>query len=136
MNKMVSLSATAALFVVSLAASMYAHHGGAWFDMARKVTVSGTVTSVEWTNPHAYIHIDVKGKNGTLEKWSGEMGSLNMLRRSGWGRDTVKMGDVITFTGRPSKDGVLLLHLDSVVTSSGEELSADQPRAAVTVPKE
>ena len=85
------------LFFLSLAGSASAHHGFvSWFDMSRSITVKGTVTSFEWTNPHSYIYFDVKDEKGAIEKWSAEMGGVPMLGRAGWRRETVKPGDEIT----------------------------------------
>ena len=78
-----------AVLLFSFAGSTRAHHGFvSWFDMSRSTTVKGTVTSFDWTNPHAYIYLDVKGEKGAIEKWSAELGALGMLARAGWRRDT------------------------------------------------
>jgi Family of unknown function (DUF6152) len=72
-----------ALSLVIVSRSTYAHHGGAMFDMAHVTTVTGTVTEFEWTNPHAYVVLDVKDDKGNVEKWSAELGSPGMLGRVG-----------------------------------------------------
>ena len=116
---------TAALSLLSLGGSTYAHHGvGAWYDPTRSVTVKGTVTGFEWTNPHSYIYVDAKDPNGTIKKWSAEMGSLPMLARHGWRRDTVKPGDEITLIGKPSRNGKPAMLLDKGVLANGQELPA------------
>jgi uncharacterized protein DUF6152 len=132
---------TAVLVLLSLAAATYAHHGFvAWFDMTRSITVKGTVTSFDWTNPHAYIHIDVKNDKGAMEKWSAEMGGVAMLSRAGWRRDTVKPGDEITLIGRPARDGKPAALLDKVVLADGRELPASDlplpPAEGAKTPKE
>ena len=122
-NRLAVFPVTAVLLLLSLAASTYAHHGFvSWFDMSRSVTVKGTVTSFDWTNPHAYIYLDVKGKDA-VEKWSVEMGSIGMLARAGWRRDTVKPGDEITVIGNRAKDGKTFLRLSKLVFSNGQELT-------------
>jgi len=86
--------------------------------------VKGTVTQFEWTNPHAYIHLDVKDDKGEVEKWSAELGSLECFPRANWKRDTVKPGDQITAFGSRAKDGRTVMRLEKVAFASGQELSA------------
>jgi hypothetical protein len=83
----------------------WAHHSTAMYDMANPVTVKGTVKRFEWTNPHAFIFLDVKDdKTGSVE-WEIELMSLNHLRSYGWVRNTVKVGDVIAATGGAARSG-------------------------------
>lgn len=124
-NRLVVFPLTAVLLLLSHGASTYAHHGFVvWFDMTRSITVKGTVTSLEWTNPHAYIYLDAKDEKGGVQKWSAEMTGIAMLARAGWKRDTVKPGDAITLIGKPSKDGKPVMLLDKVVLNNGQELPA------------
>ena len=128
MHKPLFFSVTAFVLLLSLGRPTPAHHGvGAWYDTTRSVTVKGTVTSFEWTNPHAYIYLDVKDAKGGVEKWSAEMGSVGMLARAGWRRDTVKPGDEVTLTGKPAKDRKPTMLLDKAVLASGQELAASNP---------
>ena len=121
-NRLLLLPLTVVL-LLSIAGSAHAHHGFvSWFDMSRSVTVKGTVTSFDWTNPHAYIHLDVKDEKGAIVKWSAELGAIAMLSRAGWKKDTVKPGDEITMTGNPAKDGKPSMHLDKIAFSNGQEL--------------
>lgn len=85
---------------------LLAHHSTAMYDMATPVTVTGTVTRFEWTNPHAFIYMNVKNEKGETEEWSIEMMSLNHLKGYGWVRDMVKPGDVISCTGGRAKSGL------------------------------
>src|SRR5215470_4847201 len=87
------------------AASAYAHHSTAMYDMNHPVTVSGVVKRFEWTNPHAFVFLEVKDEKGNTVEWEVEMMSLNHLRGYGWTRDTVKPGDVISCTGGAAKSG-------------------------------
>jgi len=122
-NRVAALPVTA-LLMLSLVASAIAHHGFvSWFDMSRTVTVKGTVTSFDWTNPHSYIYLDVKNEKGAIEKWSAELGAPAMLARAGWRRDILKSGDEITAIGNPAKDGKPTMHLDKIVFANGQELS-------------
>jgi len=82
-----------------------AHHSTTMYNMANPSTVTGTVKRFEWTNPHAYIYLEVKGDDGKMVEWEVEMMSLNHLKSYGWSRDTVKEGDVITCTGGAAKSG-------------------------------
>ena len=114
----------AVVLLLSLAGTAHAHHGFvSWFDMGRSVTVKGTVTGFDWTNPHSYIYFDVKDEKGAVQKWSAELGAVTMLARAGWKRDTVKPGDEITLIGNPAKDGKPLMHLDKIVLANGQELA-------------
>jgi hypothetical protein len=85
--------------------SATAHHSTAMYDMANPVTVKGTVKRFEWTNPHAFIFIDVKDEKGNVVEWEIELMSLNHLRSYGWMRNTVKAGDEISCTGGRAKSG-------------------------------
>jgi hypothetical protein len=82
-----------------------AHHSTAMYNMATPVTVTGVVKRFEWTNPHAFVFLDVKDEKGETVEWEVEMMSLNHLRGYGWVRDTVKPGDVISCTGGSAKSG-------------------------------
>jgi hypothetical protein len=93
-------------------APLAAHHSTSMYDMENPVTVTGTVKRFEWTNPHAFIFLEVKDKDGKMVEWEVEMMSLNHLRSYGWLRDTVKPGDVITCTGGRAKSG-----LNSMISS-------------------
>lgn len=101
-----------------------AHHSTAEYDMTALTSVKGTVTQFEWTNPHAYIHIDVKDDKGNTAEWTAELASLGMLSRVNWKRDTVKPGDDITIYGNRAKNGKTLMRLDKIVFANGQELSA------------
>lgn len=123
-NNRLILPAAAILFIFAPVATVSAHHGfQTWFDMSHSVTIKGTVTSFDWTNPHSYIYLDVKDSKGAVEKWSIELGAVAMLARAGWRKDTLKPGDEITAIGNPGKDGKPLMHLDKVVFANGQELS-------------
>jgi hypothetical protein len=120
------------LFLAALAAGLilasspaFAHHSTAEYDMTALTAVKGTVTQFEWSNPHAYIHIEAKNDNGKAVKWTAELASLGMLARVNWTRDTVKPGDEITIYGNRSKSGKSLMRLDKIAFANGQELSAN-----------
>jgi len=82
-----------------------AHHSTTMYNMAGPTTVTGKVKRFEWTNPHAYIHLDVTGEDGKVVTWEIEMMSLNHLKSYGWTRKTVVEGDTISCTGGAAKSG-------------------------------
>ena len=93
-----------AAFVAASGAAM-AHHSFAMFDQTKQVTLTGNVTVFEWTNPHAYIEIDVPEENGAIKHWSVELGSPSILMQSGWKYKDVKHGDKVTVKISPLRDG-------------------------------
>jgi hypothetical protein len=102
---------TVALVSVGLlcaAASVRAHHAfAAEFDAQKPIKLEGTVTKVEWINPHAWIHIDVKRRDGTVEEWMIEGGTPNTLFRRGVTKNSLPIGTVIVVDGYQAKDGTL-----------------------------
>jgi hypothetical protein len=88
-----------------LTSVVIAHHSTAMYNMAMPVTVTGVVKSFEWTNPHAFVFLEVKDDKGQTVVWEVEMMSLNHLRGYGWVRNTVKPGDVISCTGGAARSG-------------------------------
>ena len=99
------LRLVALLVAFVLAAPVFAHHSTSMYDMQNPVTVTGVVKRFEWTNPHAFVFLDVKDQKGNIVEWEVEMMSLNHLRGYGWTRSTVKPGDVIFCTGGAAKSG-------------------------------
>src|SRR5215469_6794384 len=112
--------ATALLLSVT---SLWAHHGLAAFDTTRTVRMEGTVTGVEWVNPHAFIYADLKDSNGKVANWKLELGSLGMLTRyGGWTETTVKKGDRVTVQGFVAKDGSPYMSLGRIWLPDGRSL--------------
>jgi hypothetical protein len=97
-----ALAAAAALLVTGVA---FAHHSFAMFDRDKEVVLKGTVREFQWTNPHAFIEMDVANEKGAVEKWSVEMNSPNNLTRQGWKSTLLKSGDNVTVTLNPLRDG-------------------------------
>ena len=114
-----------ALLAVSYPA--YAHHGRATYDETKLATIMGTVSSFQFSNPHAQLFLDVKGAKGKIESWIGEGTSPNMLVREGWDRKTIKPGDMITATGHPARDGTNNMRIEKVVLPNGRELTFEGP---------
>ena len=94
------------LGLLTAAVPVWAHHAfAAEFDAAKPVKFHGTVTKMEWINPHAWIHVDVKKDDGTVDEWMVEAGTPNTLLRRGFTRDSLKPGTEIVVDGYQSKDG-------------------------------
>ena len=91
--------------VFLVAPPVSAHHSFTMFDMTQKITLTGTVTAFEWTNPHSYIEIDVPDEKGVVKHWSIEMGSPSILQQSGWKFSSLKKGDRTTLIMNPLKSG-------------------------------
>jgi len=93
------------LCALALATTADAHHSFAMFDQSQQVTLKGTVREFQWTNPHAWIHLDVPNANGVKDTWQVELNSPNNLKRQGWKSTSVKAGDQVTLVLNPLKDG-------------------------------
>ena len=109
--------------VLMIATSSFAHHAWA-VDTTRSITVKGTVTGVDWSNPHIQIFIDTKDSNGNVEKWTVGGPSPSRMAGNGWDKNTLKAGDVITAVGQRATDSPNLLKTQKVVLSSGREMVA------------
>jgi hypothetical protein len=111
-----------AIVVLALAATALAHHGGAAFDQGKSVTFEGTVTEMQFANPHVLVYWDVKGGEQAGEKWSGWLTAPNKLARAGWTKKTLEPGDHIVVSGTPHKDGQHVLQIRKLVGPDGKEL--------------
>jgi DNA/RNA endonuclease YhcR with UshA esterase domain len=100
----------------------FAHHGTANYDTTKSITVKGSVTNFQFINPHVIISLDVKDDKGMAQNWQGGLTSPNHLIRSGWTKDILKPGDVITISGFPAKTGAPEMWIQKVVLASGEVL--------------
>jgi hypothetical protein len=103
-----------------------AHHSfSAEYDSKKQVTLKGTVSKVEWMNPHVYFYLDVTDESGNITNWALEMGPPNGLERSGWTRNTMKVGDEVTVEATLAKDNSKQANARSVtMTSTGKKLGA------------
>jgi uncharacterized protein DUF6152 len=114
-----------AALIIAAAAPLLAHHSfAAEYDASKPADLTGKVTKVEWTNPHAFFYIDVKDeKTGQISNWSIELGSPNSLMRLGWTRTSMKIDDVVKVQGSLAKDGSKLVNARNVVLeSTGKKL--------------
>jgi len=109
-----------------------AHHGfSSEYDEKKPVTLTGVVSKLEWTNPHARFYIDVKDASGKVTNWNFELASLNSLRRNGWTQFTLKVGDVVTASGYAALSGVPMANASSVRLPDGTRLFAETSAPSV-----
>ena len=117
-------------FLISVVATSAHHAFNAEYDASKVMSWVGTVTKVEWTNPHARFYIDVKDASGAVTNWNFEMGSPVQLRRQGWTRDSLKVGDQITVDGYPAKDGAKMASAKKVILADGHSVFSETPTDA------
>ena len=111
--------------MLSTALPVFAHHSfAAEYDASKPVELHGTVTKMEWTNPHARIYLAVKDANGTVTEWNLELASPNVLSRNGWTRHSLKEGDVVTISGSRAKDGNTMANARTVILADGKKVFA------------
>ena len=111
------------------AVPVLAHHSFApEYDAARPMELKGTVTRVEWTNPHVRFYIDVQDASGKIENWNFEMASPNVLSRNGWRKDTLKVGSTITVGGFLARHGERMAIAESFTGPDGKPLFASTPQ--------
>jgi len=116
-------------FLVSVgilaAVPAFAHHPfSAEYDSKKPVTITGTVTKVDWTNPHAFLMVDQKDTSGQITNWKIELGGPGALTRRGWHRNSVKAGDQVTVEGWMAKDGSKHANAKDVALADGHKLNA------------
>jgi len=115
-----------ATVLLSFATSVPAHHGNAAYDDKNPITIKGTVTEFEWTNPHAQIYLDVKDDKDNVVHWSVETYSPGKLVRAGWAKDSVKVGDHVSINLIPAKNGSPVGFLHKLVLPNGKELGLQE----------
>jgi hypothetical protein len=123
-----SVVAVATLLLTTAVVS--AHHSfSAEFDLDKPIRLTGVVTKLEWTNPHAWFYIDVKDESGKVTNWGWELGSPNGLLRTGWTRNSLKVGMEVTVEGSRARDGGNTANArDVIITSTGQKLFAASSR--------
>ena len=131
MTQRISSARRISALVIALAAAVpaAAHHSfGVAFDAAKTVTITGTITKIDWTNPHTHVYADVKDASGKVVNWKFEGYPPNVLSRTGWTRDkTIKIGDTITMFGFLARDGSPFAHLREVTLADGKRLFFGPP---------
>jgi hypothetical protein len=121
--------------VLALAPLMAAHHSfAAEYDANKPLTLKGTVTKVEWMNPHARFYVDVKDEKGVKTTWNLELASPNVLRRNGWLRDSLSVGDEVVVDASAAKDGSKMANARVVTLASGRRVFAGSSGGDVPAP--
>jgi hypothetical protein len=119
---MLRLITIAGFALLAFAVSAIAHHAfAAEFDVAQPVKVKGTFTKLDWTNPHAWLYVDVKEADGTVTNWRFELGAPNSLIRLGWKKDTLPVGVALEIEGFRAKAGGPVANGRSIKTEDGRE---------------
>ena len=119
--------ALALIVAASAAMPLLAHHSfAAEYDSKQPVTMKGAVTKIEWMNPHVYFYIDVKNEEtGKVENWGWEMGAPAVIQRTGWTKNSMKIGDLVIVEGTKAKGGTNHGNARSVtMASTGKKLGA------------
>jgi hypothetical protein len=119
--------------VLFLSVPVTAHHSFAMFDQKKTVTLKGTVSEFQWTNPHAFIHIEVPDGSGSKLQWQVELNSPNNLKRQGWKSTSVKAGDEVTLILNPLRDGKRGGLFVSVTLADGTVLGDPTRRGAAPI---
>jgi hypothetical protein len=100
-----------------------AHHSFAvFFDDTKTIEITGSVTEFRFSNPHAIISLEVKGKAGATEEWKAETNAVTLLKRRGWTKDSLKPGEVVTINGWPSRDGANYMRMQTIKKADGTVL--------------
>ena len=109
------------LLIVSV--PMMAHHGAAAFDVGTELTLEGTVTEWIWSNPHCLLRFDVRDENGQVVRWIAETQNPRNMTNRGWAKTSFTLGDQVTITMQPVKNGGRLGRILQVVLPSGQALT-------------
>ena len=108
--------------------ALYAHHSfSAMYDASRPVRLVGTLAKVEWTNPHSYFHIDVKGRDGKVTTWACEGAGPGALSRRGFNKTDIKVGDTLIVDGYLAKSGGHVIDARRVTLPNGKIVSGGTP---------
>jgi hypothetical protein len=119
-----ALTVACCALLVPAGAALAHHSFAAQFDASKPVTLDGTITKVEWTNPHTYFYIDVVDSKGKVVNWAVEGGAPNVLYREGWRPDSLKVGDRVTISASRAKDGSNTANATLVMLPDGRCLFA------------
>lgn len=121
----------AGLSLFAVAVPVMAHHSfAAEYDSTKPVKITGTVTKVEWMNPHARFYVNVKATDGTITNWNFELGAIPVLLKQGWRKDSLKEGDQVTVEGSRAKDGSTTANARTVQLADGRKVFAGSSQAS------
>jgi hypothetical protein len=123
--KLKAIAIAALLCLAGAVVPVFAHHSfAAEYDANKPITITGTVTKMEWMNPHARFYVDVKDASGKVTNWNFELGAIPVLLKQGWRRDSLKAGDQVTVEGSRAKDGSNTANARSVKLPDGRRVFA------------
>ena len=129
-------AAAAAAVAWMAAAPAVAHHSfSAEFDVTKTITLTGKVSSVRWSNPHAWVYIDVQGADGKVVNWAFETATANGLYRRGWRKDDLEPGTVVTIEGYLARNGTPTANASSITLPDGRRLFAGAATPAEGAPR-
>jgi len=118
------ISFALAVGLLTASGPLFAHHGQVEYE-GKMVTLTGTVTKFEWTNPHCIVAVAVKNDKDKVENWYAEFLPPAQMSRSGWTRESVKPGDQVTLVGRPGKKGEHIMWIEYLLLPDGRKLDRD-----------
>jgi hypothetical protein len=125
MNRLTPFAAVALAALTAASARIEAHHSfAAEFDRDRTITVTGSVTKLEWTNPHARLYVEGKDETGKQQVWDFELGPPNGLMRNGWSRTSLKPGHQVKVSGFRSKTSTVVANARTVTLADGRQVFA------------
>ena len=119
-NKLVTIF----LGLLTVSVPLFAHHGNAAFDTTKQITLKATVTEWFWANPHCFLKFDAKDDKGNVAHWAAEVSNPSDMVHLGWSKQTFKLGDEVTVTFFPVKNGLPIGRVRQVVLANGQTLSA------------
>jgi hypothetical protein len=122
-HRALALAVIPVIGLLAAPATSWAHHSTAEFDYTRTITFEGVVKEVQWTNPHSYLQVLVKGADGATAEWGVEFGAPAINVRLGWRKDSVKAGDKVTLTMAPARDGRNFATLRFLTFADGRKLN-------------
>ena len=118
------ISFTLVVGLLATSGSAFAHHGQVEYE-GKGVTLKGTVTKFEWTNPHCIVAVGVKNDKDKVEQWYAEFLPPAQMSRGGWTRESIKPGDQVTLIGRPGKKGEHIMWIESLILPDGRKIDRD-----------
>jgi hypothetical protein len=113
--------------LLAISAPAVAHHGSASFDTSKSITLTGTVTDWTWSNPHCFLKFDAKDDTNSVRNWAVEVSNPTDMTKRGWARTSFKVGDMVSVTLQPVKNGAPIGRLQTVKLPDGSTLSAGGP---------